>query len=112
MGVRAFSEDELSNTKPRPDLFERMERMEAALDAPVLTAAERESRSMTKVRLRPRTARAIERPTPPTITPTPMPTPTARRAGPDRRGEGEPLVMMTKVRLTADRGFPYRPYEL
>eukprot|EP00967_Tisochrysis_lutea_P111835 scaffold176179_cov33-Tisochrysis_lutea.AAC.1 len=35
MGVRCISEDELHNEKPRPDLFDRMERLEAMLGEPV-----------------------------------------------------------------------------
>lgn len=35
MGVRCFSEDEVQNERPRPDLFDRMERLETMLGTPV-----------------------------------------------------------------------------
>jgi len=50
MGVRCFSEDEVQNERPRPDLFDRMERLETMLGTPVLTAAERQAGAMTKAR--------------------------------------------------------------
>lgn len=50
MGVRCFEESELSSTKPRADLFERLAGMEAQLAEPASTAEEREAGSITKAR--------------------------------------------------------------
>eukprot|EP00931_Biecheleriopsis_adriatica_P053229 TRINITY_DN31128_c0_g1_i1.p1 TRINITY_DN31128_c0_g1~~TRINITY_DN31128_c0_g1_i1.p1 ORF type:complete len:518 (+),score=108.51 TRINITY_DN31128_c0_g1_i1:82-1554(+) len=46
LGLRSFSEDEMTDTKPRSDLYQRL----AALDPSFLSAAEHQARACTKYR--------------------------------------------------------------